>query len=1123
MSSFEQGCIARRSGKLSDALTHFEQALTCEPPYPQARLLYAHTLRELGEDEKAESSYQIFLLNQPNSAAALLGLAQCVRNRHGSHAALSHFEAALKAGPRESRARLAYADILKDLKLLSEAETVHRALTVDEPEIFQAHLGLGRCIREREGSLAALPYFKAAVDAAPHNHRACLPYADLLRELNLIVQAEAVYRTLVVDEPQVFQAHLGLARCIREREGPLAALPHFEAAAAAAPHNHRACLPYADLLRELNLIVQAEAVYRALVVDEPQVFQAHLGLGRCAREREGPLSALPYFKAAVDAAPHNHRACLPYADLLRELNFTTQAEAVYRALTLDEPDVFQAHLGLGRCIREREGPLAALPHFKAAVVAAPNDHRVHLPYAEILRELRMITDAETVYRTLLIDAPEMFQAHLGLGRCVREREGPLAALPHFEAAVAAAPCNSVARLSHAEALRGLARINEARAAYKALLVDEPNSVAPLIGLARCAHQAGDTREALDHLRKISLTQASALEIAALYRNWGLYNASRLILREGFGKNFEQSADAWTSLGHTESQAGQHLAAINAFRQAYVVAPNKHELIIHIATKEKVLGRFQAAEELLQRASKIGAIASLAFVRLAENACSTKNFPQALELALQACSHQPEHPAAPLILAQVRADSGFLDEAVAGLGATTQTKGHRIEFALKSSGLLRRVGRLQEALDVISEARLRWPTSNRLQLERFSTEFARGSIDGALASLDQFQSENMHELAELHIARGAIAEALWQHTAAIEHYNKALAALPDNYRAHNLLASAHLVKGDIQASRNHSKQMARLVAPSRLQKGLSSNPSQSLVGQLLDEYLIDKQAFKALVELNRMPPENRVDELLSLIREKPEYTPASIALFIALRNLGLLNNINKISSNTSPIPTKICQFWDQPEVPEDLQSLMKSWSDHNPEHQYIRFDDTSAKAFLTARYPQSFVNAYLLVKEPAAKADFFRLAYLYAEGGFYCDADDRCQIPLSAFIPANADFVGWHEVFGTLGNNFLGAIPEHPAIGLALMLSAAAIHRGDADVVWLSSGPGLVTRAFARVLASPNADWKSIVERTAILTRPELALGVTIHCFSSYKNTSKHWAQSAFDNQKTAVPVKTTET
>jgi hypothetical protein len=110
------------------------------------------------------------------------------------------------------------------------------------------------------------------------------------------------------------------------------------------------------------------------------------------------------------------------------------------------------------------------------------------------------------------------------------------------------------------------------------------------------------------------------------------------------------------------------------------------------------------------------------------------------------------------------------------------------------------------------------------------------------------------------------------------------------------------------------------------------------------------------------------------------------------------------------------------------------------------------------------------------------------------------------MPAGAALVTYLENYGTIGNNFLAAAPGHPAIVRALELATAAINRGDHDIVWLSTGPGLVTRAIAGFLAQASAKESGSV---AISELFEMRRLVDIHCPARYKATAQHWSRAAF--------------
>jgi mannosyltransferase OCH1-like enzyme len=368
---------------------------------------------------------------------------------------------------------------------------------------------------------------------------------------------------------------------------------------------------------------------------------------------------------------------------------------------------------------------------------------------------------------------------------------------------------------------------------------------------------------------------------------------------------------------------------------------------------------------------------------------------------------------------------------------------------------------------------------------------------------------VRERAHVHFARGLLADQHWQLEAAAAEFRAAIALDASLSSMHEALARVSLLRFDVATARKHLSIMHWLRAPSLRWRGLSSHLTHTLIGQILEEFLMDKTASDAAAEALSTASERRIDRLLALVRAAPGHTPTAIALLLALRQAGAFTAIAG-GTGRAGIPATIVQYWNDAALPQDVATLMRSWRECNPAYRHARFDHDSAQAFLKARCAPEVLRAYLRARVPAMRADLFRLAFLFAEGGFYADADDRCLRPLGELVPPWANLVASQEDFGTLGNNFLAATPFHAVLGLALQQAVQAINRGDDDLIWLSTGPGLITRAFAQTLAaSPLSPWVWL-ERTAILNRAVLERAVATHCAAMYKNSRQHWRRAAFD-------------
>jgi mannosyltransferase OCH1-like enzyme len=202
-----------------------------------------------------------------------------------------------------------------------------------------------------------------------------------------------------------------------------------------------------------------------------------------------------------------------------------------------------------------------------------------------------------------------------------------------------------------------------------------------------------------------------------------------------------------------------------------------------------------------------------------------------------------------------------------------------------------------------------------------------------------------------------------------------------------------------------------------------------------------------------------------------------------------------------IPNSIVQFWNADTLPSDVAGLMSTWREKNPDYEYILFDDVTAGRFLADRRLFDELRAFRKAKEPGQRADLFRLAYLASEGGYYADADDRCLVPINSLVPPTVDLVAYQESYATIANDFIGAAPGHPVIVNALRSAVQALHRGDRDVIWLSTGPGLMTRSFAGFVAagpqSPHFNNFHVFEEW------QAQRFVGTHCPAAYKRTLQH--------------------
>jgi len=230
------------------------------------------------------------------------------------------------------------------------------------------------------------------------------------------------------------------------------------------------------------------------------------------------------------------------------------------------------------------------------------------------------------------------------------------------------------------------------------------------------------------------------------------------------------------------------------------------------------------------------------------------------------------------------------------------------------------------------------------------------------------------------------------------------------------------------------------------------------------------------------------------------------------------------------PMRIVQFWDNLDrLPEDVEECIKTW--RKIEEQGIErmlFDKYLARDFIYKRLGLRYLQAYDKCYHPAMQSDYFRLCYIFVEGGCYIDADDvyngasiqylfsdgrlkiqplcydketNMMVPPSVFTKSGADSTGWIFYFN---NNPLIACSGHPVIECALTQATLSLERSTMNglpEIQSTTGPGNLTKSIFDIVTE-NAE----IEHTLLVlhnwedvARSKWEL--------SYRNDDRNWRYS----------------
>lgn len=233
-----------------------------------------------------------------------------------------------------------------------------------------------------------------------------------------------------------------------------------------------------------------------------------------------------------------------------------------------------------------------------------------------------------------------------------------------------------------------------------------------------------------------------------------------------------------------------------------------------------------------------------------------------------------------------------------------------------------------------------------------------------------------------------------------------------------------------------------------------------------------------------------------------------------------------------IPKTIVQFWhDLAELPEDVAECITSWSKWESRGFVHRlFDRQSAEDFISRTLSHEHVLAFGRCYHPAMQADYFRLCYIFVEGGLYVDADDVCiatdisflfrgpqlkvqplcydidsdsMIESTNFLKQSSETKNW--IF-YVNNNPLAGRKGDPIVERSLMRSTQRLNdarSGELLEIQSATGPGNLSRTIFEVGAASDLEGDLLIlkdwEATAISKWP-----------LSYRSDARNWRHS---NQK----------
>jgi tetratricopeptide (TPR) repeat protein len=161
------GVVLARSGRLPEAITHYQEALRLKPDSAEIYHDLGTALTQAGRLPEAVADYEQALRLQPGYAAAHYHLGSVLARMGRMEEAVGQFEQALQIKPDDAEAQNNLGSALAMLNRMPEA-TEHFAAAVRlDPDSAQARCNLGKALAQQGRIPEAIEQFRAALRLDP--------------------------------------------------------------------------------------------------------------------------------------------------------------------------------------------------------------------------------------------------------------------------------------------------------------------------------------------------------------------------------------------------------------------------------------------------------------------------------------------------------------------------------------------------------------------------------------------------------------------------------------------------------------------------------------------------------------------------------------------------------------------------------------------------------------------------------------------------------------------------------------------------------------------------------------------------------------------------------------------
>jgi tetratricopeptide (TPR) repeat protein len=424
---------------------------------------------------------------------------------------------------------------------LQEAERLYWAILQSQPTHPDANHNLGLIAVSVNKGDAALPLFKAALEANPKIEQFWLSYIDALikeKQFDNATQVieQAKKQGVAGDKLNALGVQLASINGLENvsRLGPsqeqLSSLfEHYQngrndkAEKAALlitqefPKHQFGWKVLGALFGKSGRAPEAENANQTAVALAPQDADSHYNLGNTLKALGRLEESEASYKQAIELKPNYAEAHSNLGVTLQELGRLDEAEASYKQAIAFKPDYAEAHSNLGNTLQKLSILEEAEASLRQAIALKSDFGEAHYNLGITLKELGRLEEAAASYTQAITLKPDYAKAYGNLGNTLQK-------LSRLEEAEACLRQAITLKSDYAEAhsnlgntLKELGRLDEAEAIYRQAIALKSDFALAHFNLGKVLYIKGDKDSALKSINKANNIDPQTKEFRLLSR------------------------------------------------------------------------------------------------------------------------------------------------------------------------------------------------------------------------------------------------------------------------------------------------------------------------------------------------------------------------------------------------------------------------------------------------------------------------------------------------------------------------------------------------------------------------------------------------------------------------------